>query len=358
MRRAIVLLPLLVVPLLLIGLDRAPSAEPTPWFAADATEVGDCAPERIDCLRQALANIAYREGGRRALARLGQVTVPGGAVDQACHTIVHAIGGAVYARTLSIGPAFADGGPECGYGFYHGVVEQAFSRDGIDPAGAASACAALVDLTAIDQCSHGAGHAFGSVGSPAEAAERCLEFAAAGPQVSRGSCYAGAFMEGFVGALGPPRWDEGAAACRDFSASVRPSCYGQAAIAVLTSPTGGGVTGAAELCETLVGDDRVGCTEGWSSQLAGRDGWREGCALAGDADATCARSVGEMAAVFRMPEPTLAIDQCEREFAGDTRLTSACAEGVGRRIERERCASFVLPDAIVACRRGYDAVER
>ena len=352
MRRRFVLLLLVAIPLALVGLSRPPTAPDTAWFTPDATTVEECPAERIDCLRQALANLAYRDGGREALARLSALAIPGSALERDCHGVVHAIGGAVYARQLEIGPAFTEGGSECGYGFYHGVVEQAFSREGIDPAKAARACAALADMNERDQCSHGAGHAFGSQGSPAEAAARCESFADADPSVSRGSCYAGAFMEGFVGALGPPRWSEGASACDALPDSIRPTCYGQAAIARLSDPDRGGWAYAAEGCAGLGASDRDGCVEGWSSQLAGKEGWAEICALAGDADEVCAVTIGEMEAVFRMPDPTLAIGACEREFAADARLVVACARGVGRRVEPPQCASFTDPVSADACRRA------
>jgi hypothetical protein len=356
--RRFALVLLLAAPVVLLLVAVLPTERSVSWFTPDETRFEDCPPSSVECMRQALANVAYREGGAAALMQLAAAASPGSVLDGACHGVVHAIGGAVYARTLEIGVSFREGGSICGYGFYHGVVEQAFSREGIDPAAAARSCGTLATVDERDQCSHGAGHAFGSVGDPAEVASRCEAFADADPRAGRSSCYAGAFMEGFIGALGPPRWGEGAAACTKLEPDIRPTCYGQAAIAEISGIDLDGWADAASTCDPLPGADRIGCIEGWSSQLAGKSAWQERCLLAKEAADVCARTVGEMEAVFRMPDPLRAVDACVNEFKGDLLLTWACAEGVGRRIERPACDRFPSIDAISACRRGYDSIAR
>lgn len=354
--RRLALLLLVAAPLVFFGLAQLPKSSAVDWFKADATVIEECAPDRLDCLRQALANIAYREGGRAALARFTLVSTPGSELERNCHGVVHAIGGAVYARTDSLGRSFTEGGTECGYGFYHGVTEQALSRGGVNPEDAGYACLSLIDPSYIDQCSHGAGHAFGADGNAADAAARCADFVKADPtRLMTVGCYAGAFMEGFVGALGPPRWSEGDRACDVLDPSVRPSCYGQAAIARLQQPLFAGANtweSAATGCARLSGEDLIGCVEGWSSQMVGHDGWLSLCALAGDLDVICAEEVGADDAVWRMPDPSRAIGDCRRELGADQRLLIACARGVGKIIGRDLCAGFIDQDLIDACLVG------
>ena len=351
--RRLALLLLLAAPLVFFGLAQLPKSSAVDWFKADATVIEECAPDRLDCLRQALANIAYREGGRSALARLTLASAPGSELERNCHTVVHAIGGAVYARTDNLGRAFAEGGTECGYGFYHGVTEQALGRDGISPEDAGYACLSLTDPSYIDQCSHGAGHAFGSDGSAADAVEKCAAFAQAGPQrLNTFGCYAGAFMEGFVGGLGAPRWNEGDGACDTLDPAVRPSCYGQAAIARLERPLFVGANtweSAAAGCTRLSGDDLIGCVEGWSSQLVNQDDWSLLCKLAGDLDVICAEEAGASDVSWRMPDPEGAITDCREQFNGDDRLLLACARGVGAKIDHKLCREFIDQRLIDAC---------
>jgi hypothetical protein len=351
--RRLALLLLIAAPLVFFGLAQLPKSSAVDWFKADATVIEECAPDRLDCLRQALANIAYREGGRSALAQLTLASAPGSELERNCHSVVHAIGGAVYARTDNLGRAFAEGGTECGYGFYHGVTEQALGQDGISPKDAGYACLSLIDPTYIDQCTHGAGHAFGSDGSAADAVEKCAAFAQAGPQrLNTFGCHAGAFMEGFVGGLGAPRWNEGDRVCDTLDPAVRPSCYGQAAIAILERSllgSGNGWESAASGCTRLSGDDLIGCVEGWSSQLVNQDDWLSRCALAGDLDAICAEEVGASDVAWRMPDPEKAITDCREQFDSDDRLLLACARGVGAKIDHKLCREFIDTRLIDAC---------
>jgi hypothetical protein len=354
------LLLLAAAPLLMaivVGVPREPAPPSAEWFVLDETRVEECPPGQIDCLRQALSNIAYREGGRAALGAMEDRFRVDDVFFNNCHGTAHALGGAVYARTRDIEDSLLEGGSTCGYGFYHGVVEHAFSINDIDPAAAGEVCASLATPADRDQCSHGAGHAFGSDGTPAEAADRCRIFGeSSGPELGAASCYSGAFMEGFVGALGPPRWTEGMRACDAIDPVIRPDCYGQAAIARLSdSGRGPASYEYAHLgCGGLVQADLDGCVRGWSSQLAGKTEWQERCRIAENLEQLCAKTVGEMEAVFRMPTPWLAAESCEREFAGSIELVIACAEGAGRRLSLAECELFRVPEALFACRRGYE----
>ena len=272
--RRLALLLLVAAPLVFFGLAQIPKPSAVDWFKADTTVVAECAPDRLDCLRQALANIAYRQGGRAALAEFASSSESGSLLEGSCHSIVHAIGGAVYARTRNLAQSFAEGGTACGYGFYHGVTEQALSHGGMTPEDAGLACLSLTDFLFIDQCTHGAGHAFGAGSNAAEAAAQCAIFAQADPRrLTPFGCYAGAFMEGFVGGLGAPQWTEGDAACTALNSSVRPYCYGQAAIARLQQAQSSGANSwesAAVGCSRLSGEDKEGCVRGWASQATGQ----------------------------------------------------------------------------------------
>jgi hypothetical protein len=159
-------------------------------------------------------------------------------------------------------------------------------------------------------------------------------------------------MEGFVGGLGAPRWNEGDRVCDALEPSLRPSCYGQAAIARLEQPLFVGANtweSAASGCDRLSGKDLIGCVEGWSSQLVNQDDWPSLCALAGDLDVICAEEVGAGAVAWRMPDPAKAITDCREHLNIDDRLLLACARGVGAKIDHELCREFIDQRLIDAC---------
>lgn len=353
--------PLLIAALIVLPGSPPSASTPADWFTPDETVIEECPPGAVSCIRQALSNIAYRDGGRAALDAMEERFVSDPVFFNDCHGTAHAIGGAVFTRTLDIENSMLEGGSTCGYGFYHGVVERAFTISGINPAEAGEVCASFELPHDRDQCSHGAGHAFGSIGAPAEAAERCLIFSeTAGTGTAGSSCFSGAFMEGFSGALGPPRWKDGMRSCDAIDSRVRPECYGGAAIARLQeAPENISPHEYAHLgCADLAGRDLEGCVIGWTSQIPGRTGWKALCQIAGDLAPLCAENVGEMEAVFRMPTPWIAAGSCEQEFDGDNTLLLACAKGAGRRLSLAECELFRRPEALFTCRASHEGLVR
>ena len=116
-----------------------------------------------ECFQQAFGNLAYHKGPKKALAVFTKMIDTDPTVH-VCHRIAHAIGaGALAYYHGKVGPAFADGSPVCWSGYYHGILERAFSGVSTEdmPAVARRLCASAVvrrnDFTAY-QCVHGLGH--------------------------------------------------------------------------------------------------------------------------------------------------------------------------------------------------------
>ncbi len=115
------------------------------------------------CYEQAWGNLVYREGSKPALAQLEQVLrspEPG----FSCHRVAHTMGGAALVRYKGdVAQAFIDGSPVCASGYYHGVLERAFSglEDSELAAKAKELCSdpQLVAQPFLQfQCYHGLGH--------------------------------------------------------------------------------------------------------------------------------------------------------------------------------------------------------
>ena len=100
-----------------------------PAFKPDETTISGCEKSNVPfCFRQAFGNLAFDKGPATALALLStdSRTIPG--VEQDCHQIAHAIGHAGLARYHNnAAEALAHGAMTCNSGYYHGVIERAFS---------------------------------------------------------------------------------------------------------------------------------------------------------------------------------------------------------------------------------------
>jgi cytochrome c553 len=133
-------------------------------FKPNKTTVASCHSTDFNCLRQAYGNVAYYHGPATALSELQADSHKSRFLSTFCHQIAHGIGHAAY--TLYKGnaaKALGNGGMECGSGYYHGVVERAFS--GLPRARVAAAakrlCSTLPAGTTafiLYQCVHGLGH--------------------------------------------------------------------------------------------------------------------------------------------------------------------------------------------------------
>lgn len=132
-------------------------------FVSDDTRVEECGDE--SCFQQALGNISFREGPKRAFAVVDVVYGEGG--SPACHRAAHFIGAAALVRYGgSVSRALAKGSPKCWSGYYHGALERALvsvkSYKASDLAAAARSLCREAALTMTPwtayQCIHGLGH--------------------------------------------------------------------------------------------------------------------------------------------------------------------------------------------------------
>jgi mono/diheme cytochrome c family protein len=139
------------------------SAQAAADFEPDDTELSSCKGE-FACLEQAFGNLAYESGPQPALAAFDQRIASDREVEANCHRIAHTIGAASLAHfDGSVGKAFAGGSASCWSGYYHGVLERAFS--GV-PESRVSAVARKLCVDAeirrvtfvAYQCVHGLGH--------------------------------------------------------------------------------------------------------------------------------------------------------------------------------------------------------
>jgi cytochrome c553 len=98
-------------------------------FEPDDTTIESCRKSSKQfCYRQAFGNVAFREGPEKALGLLAtdDRAMPG--VHGDCHQISHWVGHASLARfDGNAAKALAHGAMTCNSGYYHGVIERAFS---------------------------------------------------------------------------------------------------------------------------------------------------------------------------------------------------------------------------------------
>jgi hypothetical protein len=133
-------------------------------FKPDARRLADCDPGDRVCVEQAYGNVAYREGPEQALALFDRAMASDPAVEGNCHRIAHTIGSASLAKIGNVSEAFARGSASCWSGYYHGILERAFtgvsSRDEMGGR-ARELCADLKEGSStflLYQCVHGLGH--------------------------------------------------------------------------------------------------------------------------------------------------------------------------------------------------------
>jgi hypothetical protein len=133
-------------------------------FHPDRTKLEDCGRDPR-CLEQAFGNVAYHEGPKAALALFNRHLASNAAVAGDCHRIAHTIGSAALTYFKgNVAQAYAHGGATCSSGYYHGILERAFSQvrseRGLIRA-ARSVCrgAGVRRRGFLDyQCKHGLGH--------------------------------------------------------------------------------------------------------------------------------------------------------------------------------------------------------
>ncbi len=133
-------------------------------FAPDRTELSDCGSDQ-PCLEQAFGNLAFREGPQAALRTFDAKMLTDRVVESGCHRIAHLIGSGALARYRGdVGRAFSEGSASCWSGYYHGILERAFSGVSGEPQVVKTArrlCAGQVVRRTqwlAYQCVHGLGH--------------------------------------------------------------------------------------------------------------------------------------------------------------------------------------------------------
>lgn len=132
-------------------------------FEPDDTELSSCTGESA-CLEQGFGNLAYESGPKTALAEFDRRIAADKQVEANCHRIAHTIGAASLAHfDGNVGKAFVGGSASCWSGYYHGVVERAFS--GVPEARVKAVARTLCADSEIRrttfvayQCVHGLGH--------------------------------------------------------------------------------------------------------------------------------------------------------------------------------------------------------
>jgi cytochrome c553 len=139
------------------------SASTAAQFKPDKTKLADCSGN-FTCLEQAFGNLAYDQGPKPALAVFDKRIAADPEIERNCHRIAHMMGAASLLHfDGAVGMAFSAGSAICASGYYHGVLERAFSDVSPEELGAvARALCADPDVRALAyvayQCVHGLGH--------------------------------------------------------------------------------------------------------------------------------------------------------------------------------------------------------
>jgi mono/diheme cytochrome c family protein len=179
----------------------ATTTRPVLTFVPDGRKPSQC---RIDfvCLRQAYGNIAFYKGPKLALQLLDRAQQANTEIAGFCHQITHAIGHAALARYRGdAAKALGQGAMTCWSGYYHGVVERAFSGVARDKVAskARGLCSSLSTATIFVQyqCIHGLGHGLMiySAGDLFYSLRVCDSLSTGW---DRQSCTGGVFMQSFL----------------------------------------------------------------------------------------------------------------------------------------------------------------
>lgn len=340
-------------------------------FVPDDTKLVQCRDE--ECFQQAFGNIAFLDGTRAAFANL--VAVYGSGWTEGCHRATHAIGSASLARNRGdIARTLADGKPDCGSGFYHGVLERSLvqvrSRKPVALAGVArTLCAALPDVTPwIEyQCLHGLGHGL----MIATGLNLPISLAVCGRLIrwwDRDACRSGVFMENLSTSYGARsiflKDDDPIYPCNWVDRPAKRRCYRSIAYRVLGS-VGWDFERAAERCASVERGFAGDCFRSLGKDASNHGGREpaptlEKCALArrfgGEGDCVYG-AAQDVTANFA--DGGRALPLCEQAAA---RFAETCFEGLGSvagrffatpQERRADCRALTSRDRLVeACLRG------
>jgi hypothetical protein len=341
-------------------------------FVPDDTQLTDCTDD--GCFRQALGNIAFREGPKPALALVAEVYGTGG--SQACHSVVHAIGAASLARYRgSIPRTFAEGDSLCGSGYYHGVLERSLvnvrsRKPNVLAPVARELCGS--DATSVTpwityQCLHGLGHGLMittglSLPISLEVCSRLSRW------WDRDACRSGVFMENLSSSYGVrSRWlrdDDPVYPCNWVAAQDKRRCYQMVTSRILPS-VGDDWGRTAEMCAKVESAFVHICFRSFGRDASSRSGRDAAetiatCAIArpfggeGDCISAAAQDVVSNFTTGERARPL-----CE---AVPRPLADRCFEGLGLVMGRQRrtveareadCRALTSSDVLVeACMRG------
>lgn len=182
-------------------------------FHPNGEKLADCHGDYA-CFKQSFGNLAYDKGPAVALARLAEYMQTNETVRSGCHQIAHEIGHAGYVRYHgNAAQALANGTMTCWSGYYHGVVERAFS--GVPRSKVKSMARGMCVGSAIRktyflayQCVHGLGHGLMiySLNDLPYSLKVCDSLQT---EWDQSSCTGGVFMQNFLPGpmqLAPTKW--------------------------------------------------------------------------------------------------------------------------------------------------------
>ncbi len=202
-------------------------------FTPDDTKLSSC-EGRFSCVEQAFGNLSYEKGPKVALAEFDKEIAADPEIERNCHRIAHMIGAAALVRYDGrVGKAFAEGSASCWSGYYHGILERAFSDVKETELGSVSRelCSDPdVRATAFIayQCVHGLGHGlmlYTNYDLP-KSLSVCDELATSWDQTS---CTGGVFMENISSSYGiKSKWlrdDDPIYPCKTVAERHKLYCY-------------------------------------------------------------------------------------------------------------------------------------
>jgi mono/diheme cytochrome c family protein len=327
-------------------------------FEPDDTKLASCSgAEDFPCFEQAFGNLVYNEGPKPALTELENKMRADRAVALGCHRIAHRMGSAALKKyDDDVGLAFSKGTAVCSSGYYHGILERAFTGVPKDELGPTARKLCATKSIADDgflrfQCNHGLGHGL-MITTRYElplSLDTCDEL---GGSYDTDACDGGVFMENFTSSYGIAsgylKKDDLIYPCNDVSDARKPACYLIVTSNVLPQ-VGWNWKKAAEVCNGAEPDWIYMCFRSYGRDAISTSGYdqdeaRRLCGFAGTYQADCHLSVAEH------------IVNEERRLDGgghycqetEKILRMACFAGVGT------TGQLVIPDVnerTAACRR-------
>jgi cytochrome c553 len=274
-------------------------------FARDDTRLSDChGADAEPCYEQAFGNLVFQDGPGKALTVLGRTMRTNKTVGLGCHRIAHRMGSAALKRyDGDVGLAFSRGDAVCSSGYYHGILERAFS--GVPQSKLATTAQKLCSSGTIArdaflrfQCNHGLGH--GLMLTTQYKLPVSLDTCDAlkgGSDVD--ACEGGVFMENFTSSYGFVsgylKDDDLLYPCDIVSEARKPACYLIVTSRVL--PTlHWNWRKAADVCRGAEADWVYMCFRSFGRDAISTNAYRQPvarrlCHLAGDSEGDCVLSV-------------------------------------------------------------------